>query len=169
MFQTGDFVVYGCMGIHKVLGTTTLDIEGVSKEKLYYMMQPFGKPEGTVYAPVDSKTVNLRPIMTKDETTNFLKDLDGIKILDIKNDKQREDAYKSCIRSCDPYELARVIKTLYHRQAERNKNGKKLTLTDHHYLSQAEAILYEELSIVLDVPMDEVPQHMDSHLKSPIV
>lgn len=168
MFQTGDFVVYGCMGIHKVLGTTTLNMDGVSREKLYYMMQPFGNADGTVYAPVDAKTVNIRPIMTKEETNQFLKELNSIKILDIQNNKQREDAYKSCIRSCDPYELARVIKTLYQRQAERNKNGKKLTLTDSHYLNQAEAILYEELSIVLDVSLEEVPHRMESRLKSEI-
>ena len=44
------------------------------------------------------------------------------------------------------------------RKQERLRQGKKMTLTDIHYLEQAENILYMELSIIFDVPKDEVPK-----------
>ena len=44
------------------------------------------------------------------------------------------------------------------RKQERLRQGKKMTLTDIHYLEQAENILYMELSIIFDVPKDEVPR-----------
>ena len=52
----------------------------------------------------------------------------------------------------------RVIRTLYTRKQERLRQGKKMTLTDIHYMEQAENILYMELSIIFDVPKDEVPE-----------
>ena len=33
-----------------------------------------------------------------------------------------------------------------------------MTLTDIHYMEQAENILYMELSIIFEVPKDEVPE-----------
>ena len=35
MFQSGTYVVYGCKGVHKILGTTRLDLEGIPKDKDY--------------------------------------------------------------------------------------------------------------------------------------
>ena len=39
MFQSGTYVVYGCKGVHKILGTTRLNLEGIPKDKEYYVMQ----------------------------------------------------------------------------------------------------------------------------------
>ena len=67
MFQNGDYVVYGCKGIHKIIDKTTLNMDGVSKNKEYYVMQPYDKPSGSVYAPVDAQKINMRKIMSKEE------------------------------------------------------------------------------------------------------
>ena len=50
------------------------------------------------------------------------------------------------------------------RKQERLRQGKKMTLTDIHYLEQAENILYMELSIIFDVPKDEVPKLINQTL-----
>ena len=134
-----------------------LAMNGSASEKEYYVMQPCGKPEGSVYAPVDAEKTNMRRIMTRAEAEQFLRTAADIQLLDIHNRKLLEDACKECIRSCDPEELMRVIRTLYTRKQERLRQGKKMTLTDIHYMEQAENILYMELSIIFAVPKDEVP------------
>ncbi|WP_036606434.1 CarD family transcriptional regulator [Oribacterium sp. P6A1] len=169
MFHNGDYVVYGCKGIHKIIDTTILNLDGVSKDKEYYVMQPYDKPSGSVYAPVDSTKINMRKVMSKDEAKAFIKTVPGIGVLDIKNNKQREDAYKECIKSCSPDELMRVIKTLHLRKEERSSQGKKLTLTDTHYMQQAEGILYDELSLVLDMPKDDVPDYISDVVHKSVV
>ncbi len=160
MFQSGEYVVYGCKGIYQIMDITTLDIDGVSKDRLYYVMQPSNQGEGSVYAPADKQSSNMRQIMSKEEAADFLSSIQNIEPLDIKNNKQREDAYKECIRSCEPDSLMRVIKTLYLRKECRLEQGKKLTLTDLHYLQQAEDILYEELSIILSISKSDVPDYI---------
>lgn len=161
MFQAGEYVVYGCKGIHKITEITTLNIEGISRDREYYVMQAADKAEGSVYAPVDAERLNMRSVMSEQEARHFLDCIRNISPLDIKNNKQREDAYKACIRSCDPDELLRVIKTLYLRRNERRELGKKLTLTDLHYMQQAEDILFQELSIALRIPREEIPEKIE--------
>lgn len=157
-FQPGEYVIYGCKGVHRIMDRVMLAMDGSASEKEYYVMQPCGKPEGSVYAPVDAAKTNMRRIMTRPEAEQFLRTAPAIQLLDFHNRKLLEDACKECIRSCDPEELMRVIRTLWVRKQERLRQGKKMTLTDIHYMEQAENILYMELSIVFDVPKDEVPE-----------
>lgn len=46
MFETGDYVVYGHNGICQVMGVTTMDMPGIQKDRLYYILRPEGQKEG---------------------------------------------------------------------------------------------------------------------------
>ena len=63
----------------------------------------------------------------------------------------------------------RVIKTLHLRREERISQGKKLTLTDTHYMQQAEGILYDELSLVLNLPKDDIPDYISGVVHKSVV
>ena len=39
MFEKGDLVTYGCKGVCEVKNITTLNLEGIPKDRLYYEMQ----------------------------------------------------------------------------------------------------------------------------------
>ena len=156
-FQPGEYVIYGCKGVHRIMGRVMLAMDSTASEKEYYVMQPCGKTDGSVYAPVNAEKTNMRRIMTREEAEQLLRTASTIQLLDFHNRKLLEEACKECIRSCDPEELMRVIRTLYIRKQERLRQGKKMTLTDIHYMEQAENILYMELSIIFDRPKDEIP------------
>ena len=163
-FQPGEYVIYGCKGVHKIMDRVMLAIDGTSSEKEYYVMQPCGKSEGFVYAPVDASKTHMRRIMKREEAEQFLRTAPQIQLLDIHSRKLLEDACKECIRSCEPEELMRVIRTLHQRKEARLHQGKKMTLTDIHYMEQAENILYMELSIIFDIPKAEVPEFIHQHV-----
>ena len=38
MFETGELVMLGASGVCEVLGTTHMDMPGVDKDRLYYVM-----------------------------------------------------------------------------------------------------------------------------------
>ena len=40
MFQVGDFIVYGSTGVCEVESIGTLDIPGMSKDRVYYTLRP---------------------------------------------------------------------------------------------------------------------------------
>lgn len=166
MFEEGNYVVYGCKGVHQIMSITTLDLPGISPDKKYYVLKSVSRPDGAVYAPVDAPKINMRLIMTRDEAMSFMNSVSDVKTIDIQNNKQREEMFKECIRSCDPDELLRVIKTVYLRKKEREASGKKLTQTDNHYLEEARGILYEELSICLGVDSEVIPEEIRSRIES---
>ena len=118
MFQSGTYVVYGCKGVHKILGTTHLNLEGVPKDREYYVMQAVKKPDGAVYAPVEAGKTNMRSVMTKEQAESFLHAAEGIHALSCKTPKQREENCREGIKSCSPDALLQVIKTVMERREE---------------------------------------------------
>lgn len=165
MFKTGDYIVYGHCGICKVMGTTTLEIEGIPKNRLYYVLSQDGKTDGKIFTPVNNEKTVMRKILTEEEAEQLIDRIPNVKILDINDDRQREEKYKECIRSCECIELVRIIKTVYVRKQARMKQGKKITSVDEHYLKMAEENLYSELSVLLGIPKSKMEAYITSRIE----
>jgi CarD family transcriptional regulator len=165
MFETGDYVVYGHSGICEVMGTTTMSMDGVSKERLYYVLRPDGSSEGKIFTPVDNKKQVIRKVMTREEAEQLIDEIPNIEVLQIDNEKFREEKYKECIRSCESKEMVRIIKTIHLRGRERISRGKKTTLTDERYLKLAEENLYSELSMLLNVPKSKMENYIADRIE----
>lgn len=164
MFETGDYVVYGHNGICQVMGVTTMDMPGISKERLYYILCPEGQKEGKIFTPVDNDKMVLRKVMKQEEAEKLIAEIPSIEILEVMDEKRREEQYKECIKSCECRELIRIIKTIYLRKQERLSQGKKVTAVDERYLKMAEDNLYSELSILLGVPKNKMVEYISSKL-----
>lgn len=164
MFETGDYVVYGHNGICQVMGVTTMDMPGIQKDRLYYILRPEGQKEGKIFTPVDNDKMVLRKVMKKEEAEALIAEIPLIDILEVTDDKRREEMYKECIKSCECRELIRIIKTIYLRKQERLSQGKKVTAVDERYLKMAEDNLYSELSILLGVPKNKMVEYISSRL-----
>ena len=145
------------------MGTTHLNLEGVPKDREYYVMQAVKKPDGAVYAPVEAGKTNMRSVMTQEQAESFLHAAEGIHALSCKTPKQREENCREGIKSCSPDALLQVIKTVMERREERARQGKKLTLLDLHFIEQAEDILYEELAISLSISRVEVEEKIKAY------
>ncbi|MDO4337336.1 MAG: CarD family transcriptional regulator [Eubacteriales bacterium] len=165
MFETGDYVVYGHTGICKVMGVTTMDMTGIPKDRLYYILRPDGQTEGKIFTPVDNGKQVLRRVMSKEEAEHLIDEIPEIEVLGVTDDKQREEKYKECIRSCECREMIRIIKTIYLRKKERVAQGKKATATDERYLKLAEENLYSELSMLLDVPKNKMEKYITARIE----
>lgn len=164
MFETGDYVVYGHNGICQVMGVTTMDMPGISKERLYYILCPEGQKEGKIFTPVDNDKMVLRKVMKQEDAEKLIAEIPSIEILEVMDEKHREEQYKECIKSCECRELIRIIKTIYLRKQERLSQGKKVTAVDERYLKMAEDNLYSELSILLGVPKNKMVEYISSKL-----
>ena len=146
MYEVGDLIVYGRTGICEVTEITTLKMDGVPKDKLYYILRPVREKRGKVFTPVDNEKIVTRKVISKEEAEELIREIPKIEGLWIGSEKQREEKYKECMKSCKCAEWVRIIKTLYQKQ------GKKITATDERYLRMAEGNLYSELSIALGIP-----------------
>ena len=166
MFEVGELIIYGNTGVCKVMGVSNPAISGMEDDgRLYYELKPCFQREGSIMTPVENKKVPMRRILSKEEAVQLIDDMPDIDLLEIDSDKLRETKYKECIRSADCREWVRMIKTLYKRRQERQRQGKRMTATDERYLRQAEDYLYSELSIPLGIPRDAVEEYITKNIE----
>ena len=160
MFKIGDRVIYGSSGVCDVTDISTINIDGIPKDKLYYILCPYGKNESFIYAPVENCKVVMRKVLTLAEAEALIAEIPALEPVEAGTDKQREQLYRECIKSCDCRRLIAVIKTLWLRNQDRIKTGKKSSALDERYLKLAEDALYGELALALGLEKSDVGPHI---------
>ena len=156
MFEVGEYVVCGNNGVCQVKDITALHISGVDKNRKYYILKPVYAEGSTVYIPVDTVHTSLRRVLSKEEAAGLLDSIPQMQTLVIKDEKAAETQYKECMQSNSCQELARLLKTLYHRKKRRLEKGHKVTAVDGRYYKMAEENLCGELAVVLGMSRSEV-------------
>lgn len=160
MFKKGDSIIYGNIGVCEVADVTTMNIDGVPKDKLYYILCPYNQKGSKVFTPVDNQKIKMRPIVSKEKAYEIIHNIASIEELWIGNDKLREENYKECMRSGECEDWIKIIKTLYARKQKRTEEGKKITSIDEKYLKIAEEYLLSEFAIAIGITKEEVREYM---------
>ena len=166
MFTIGDRIIYGSSGVCDITDISTLNIEGVPKDKLYYILSPYGRNESHIYAPVENCKVIMRKMLTREEALALLDELPALEPIEAGTDRQREQLYRECIKSCDCRLLIRIIKTLWLRSQSRVGSGKRISSLDERYFKLAEEHLYSELAIALGMEKQEVGPYIETRMKT---
>lgn len=156
MYKLEEYVVKNGSGVCKVDNIVQLDMAGIDRKRLYYMLVPIDDVNGKIYVPVDNSSQQLRRVISKKEAYELLDKISSVQEIMILNDKLREQKYKEVIKNYDPESLLRILKTTYLRKEKRMKQGKKSTTVDEYYMSLAEKLLFSEMCLVLDKDKEEV-------------
>lgn len=164
MFNIGEYVVYGTVGVCTVEDITTLDMRDVPKEKKYYVLVPLSTKSNRIFAPVDHTKVPMRKIITKDEAIKLIDSMPELEDIQIDNPKLTDAIYKETLKTCEVIAYARVIKTLYKFNKKRVEQGKKITASGEKFLRIAEDALYSELAIVLSIERNDVPKYIGERI-----
>ncbi len=160
MFGKGDYVVYGSTGVCRIEDITVMDMEGVPKDRLYYLLCPLGQMGGRIFTPVDNPKAAMRGVLVREEALSLLEDIPEIEEVVVPNIKLREEKYKECARSGDSRDWVKIIKTLYLKRQKRIREGKRLPASDERYLKMAEENLFTELSVVFGETQEEAERRV---------
>lgn len=167
MFQKGDLIVYGNTGVCRVEEVGSLkDVRGVDPEKHYYTLQPFYQL-GVIYAPVDTP-VFMRPVLSRDaaeEVISRIPDIQEEAYLG-KDQKLLSDHYRSFLDTHRCEDLVQIIKTVYSRNSNSRKNGKKPGQVDQRFMKRAEDLLYGEFAVSLGIPCEDVVTYISQKIES---
>lgn len=150
MYKIGDYIVKPAKGICKVEDILHLDMPGVGKKRMYYLLIPTNDAAGKIYMPTDTKDTHVRKVISESEAQKLIDEIPLIEELKIPNDRMREQTYSDAVKSGDPHQLIAVIKTLYIRRKKREQMGRKSTAVDERYFALAEDTLYSELEVALE-------------------
>ena len=160
MFNIGDLVVYGNVGVCRVVEIGKPHLSGVADDQDYYTLAPYYSEKSLIFTPCNNQKVVMRPIVSGDEARELIKSIPSIASLGIPDEKKREECYKESLRSCDPIQFVSIIKTIHERKMQRIAEGKKTTASDEKYIQMAEDKLYGELAIALEMDKTEVREYI---------
>ena len=165
MFQKGSLVVYGTNGVYRINEIGAPPDSSISdKTRQYYQLAPvFGS--GIVYIPVDTKLF-IRPVMTKAEAHRLIARIPEISEDTCSSSIQRvlAEQYRASFESHRNEDLVRLIKTIYVKNQQLRRFGKRPCRTDEQFKHKAEELLYGELSAVLDIPYDDVEGYIEKEI-----
>ena len=158
MFGKGDYVYYASGGICRVEDLQYAPIDGMPADRLYYVLRSLHDANGVIYLPTDCTTVFLRPLLTKDEANALLGKVSELPVLSAPDAKALRTNYIDAMKKHDPYEWLRVIKTIHERASRLAtvSRTQRLSETERSYGEEAKKYLFTELSIVLDVPREQM-------------
>ena len=162
MFNTGDYVVHKNDGLCKITEISTLNIPDCDNEKQYYFLTPIDSPNSRIYVAVGSGDSSLRAPISEDEALELIDSFPSLDTLSVENEKQRQNAYSAALIQNDCEQLLRLIKTTSIRKAERVSKGRSATSVDEHFLKSARKALYSELSYVLGIQEDSMPDFIQA-------
>lgn len=155
MFKVNDYVVYK---------KDVCRIKEIRNNKLngndYYILIPIDDESLIIDVPVDNRMGYLRNLLSKEEADSLVDNIYNIKPLENIDDKYIEKTYKELLYSGKHEDLIKIIKTTYLRNADREKNNKKISEKDDTYFNQAEKYLYYELSIVFNMDFEETKNYI---------
>lgn len=157
MFEKGEWIVYGNTGVCRVedIGVPD-DIPIQSEKKAYYKLNPVYEA-GEIYIPVDTQ-VFMRPILTKEEATGLLS---GMSVSCKQESKETLEAeYQRCLKDHQCGEWLHLLTELRFCEWQMKKQGKKIGKIYQRYEKRAQELLYGELSIVLEIPYEEMETYM---------
>lgn len=165
MFQVGEYIVYGSTGVCEVEKVGTIDIPGMSPDRIYYTLRPCYEKKSTIFTPVDNVKVVMRAVIEKEEALAIIDSMQQIGMLIVTDEKKREAEYKECFMKCDCRELVKMMNTIWERRQQRLAQGKKVTAKDDRYYHMAEENLFGELAIALGIEKNKVKDFIKERLE----
>ena len=166
MFKKDTYIIYGCMGVCKVLDITTVDNPYV-KYKDYYIIQPvYSDKNAIIKVPVDNVQEFMRDILTKDEVIYLISHMNSKESCWIDDDKLRNQEFKLMLKNNVSEDLALLIRSIYVSKEEKESIGKKLSKFDSEVMVSAKKLLEEEFATSLNIPVEEVENFIFTHIEN---
>lgn len=162
MFKLNAYIIYGSTGVCQITDITTE--ENGNGEIQYYVLKPVYQDNLIIKVPVNSQSVLMRPIITRDEVDSLIAEMPEIEAIWIEDMRERRNMYQAALKSVNTDEMAKIIKTICVEKEARNSIGKKLPLTDENMMNEAERKLYQEIATALNISPDEVLPYILEHI-----
>lgn len=162
MYQCGERVVYG---IHGVCSIVDIELRTIDRKKVeYYVLTPIDQPDARFYIPTQNKVAvaKIRPLLSGEQLEDILRNSNSAKDCWIADENQRKLKYRELIGTVNTTELLSMVRALYIHREEQRVSGRKFHLCDENFLRDAEKLLTSEISLVLNLPLEEARTYIQN-------
>ena len=165
MFQKGDYVVYGNLGVCRVEGLEERRFEGLETAHPYYQLSPIYQG-GVLYVPADNPRIALRAVISAEEANRLI---DAIPSMDPKAFHSRSAQelsahYQEALQSHNCADLLRLIRSIGAKRADLARQKRKCGRVDEHFMKCAKDSINGEFAVALGIPREEVPGYISRRI-----
>jgi CarD family transcriptional regulator len=165
MFQIGERIMYGCIGVCEVADIRLLHIAG-TEEKEYYVLRPL-HIAGEILIPTNT-SIFMRQIMSVQEANCLIDQIPSIHAEPYFCSALTElsQHYERAIHSQSCADLVALAMSIFAKRKIRADHNQKAGIIDEKYLKRTENLIFSELSIVLEIPKEDVSKWIVSRVNA---
>jgi CarD family transcriptional regulator len=159
MYNIGDLIIYSSHGICRIDDICEKTYSGMTQN--YYVIHPIEDDNLTINAPVELVNKTMVEIMNHSEALEIIESFKQPGIMWIDKAMDRTKSFTEIIKSGKRKEISMLLNTLMRKKNEFESTDKKLSDPDRRLLLWIQSILFKELSIALDITIEEVVQKVE--------
>ena len=160
--KVGDRILYGAVGIMEITDIREESIGAFSKQ--YYVLREVNAiSDAQTYVPCDNERLVslMHPLLTRKEIRALIECKDIPDIEWEQNNRLRSEKYHKIMESGDRYGMLSMIKSIEKMGKARASEGKKNYIADDTAMRKAIKLLNLEISLVMDIPLESVPEFLE--------
>lgn len=154
-FELDEYVMYGSCGICLYKGIEERCFDGKAIHE-YIILAPLGNERSLYYVPQDMADVKIRKLMSAEKIYSLIDEIPCIEPCSCGDKNERKAFFSSVLKSDDAERIIALIKSLYLKQQDRSRSGKRLSGSEEAAMKSAERMIYQEIGLVLGIEPDKV-------------
>lgn len=156
MYKSGDIIVYTTYGLCRVEDITERVFNNELKQ--YYILKPLNDPKASLQIQTDNPmtVAKIRDVLTSAEAMELIHQIPYIEPYWIENENERKRQFSDILRTGTRPQIIGIIRSVYEHSKGLKDKGRKLHACDEQACKDAEKIIYEELSYVLEIERSKI-------------
>lgn len=164
MYSINDVVAKKEGGVFQIVDIVNIDL-GLGEQQ-YLVLKPYFHPDkANIYVPLEKAEAFLRALISIKQAMDLIDKIPLIEEVWYQDPKQRKQEFEILIRSGDLTNYFVLLKSIYLHQKFLRENKKSLSTNDRFVLDRIKTSLFEELSLVLDKPIDDIEKSIEDKLE----
>ncbi len=165
MYNIGDIIIYTTYGLCKIDNLVQKEFNGKIMD--YYILKPLNDAKASLQIQVDNPITQekIRTLLSKKEIMQLIHDIPLVEPYWIENENERKRHFSNILRFGKRIEIIAIIKSIHEHQKLLKEKGRKLHACDEQYFKDAEKIIYEEFSYVLNIDKREVASFITNEIE----
>ncbi|MEE1157943.1 MAG: CarD family transcriptional regulator [Atopobiaceae bacterium] len=161
MYNVGEYIVHPGQGVCRIEELVTEPMEA-------YRLLPIGMRHPTYIRFPVANSDKLRRVLTRDEAEELIEEYPSMQVDDYtdRSNALEEEHFKQEIRKGTCRDSVRIVKTFRTRIAETRARNKKPPVAYERILKQASQRSLEELSVALEMSVDDVRMLFERQIDS---
>lgn len=161
MYQIGDIIVYGDNGLCTIQDICASPFMPEDK-RIYYVLEPHAvSGHARIYVPVEGDARTIRYPLNRSQAEALFASLASLQPIEVPSERNRRQIYREALRTTDPADYVRILRTVALRRTELAERGKQPSEADLEYERIARNFLLQELALAFDLALNDVTENLE--------